>query len=334
MVTSETKLEQWSRFAVQIESLRKQGQKGLRKLDERALSELMDGYQRLIADLARARALGAPASTVDYLNRLAVAGHSLLYGYSRPSSPLRPGQWYYAFARAVRASRGAVLTAFLALFVPALIAYLAVQLHPVLAFDLVAPEFYSFEPPSSEHMHEIPSLMRPVAATSIISNNIQVTFLAFALGITAGIGTTLVLIYNGVHLGSVLGWLTYQGQSRAIWGWIMPHGATELIAICLAGAAGYLLADALLAPGLRTRVQALQRAARRALVIELGCMAMLVGAGLIEGLVSPSDSVPYGARLFILLASVGLWLGYFALAGRREETLSVSAPEDWWSDES
>ncbi|MEW6282964.1 MAG: stage II sporulation protein M, partial [Candidatus Eremiobacterota bacterium] len=281
-------------------------------------------------DLARARSLGAPASTVEYLNRLAVAGHSLLYGFSRPRTRVHPGQWYYAFARGVRSAPGAVLTAFLALFVPAVVSYLAVQLYPILAFDLVGPEFYDFRPTSAEHLHEIPHLVRPIAASTIISNNLQVTFMAFALGITAGIGTTLLLIYNGIHIGSVAGWMTYQGQARSLWGWIMPHGATELIAICLAGAAGYLLADAILAPGLRTRVAALQQAGSRALVIELGCMAMLLFAGLIEGLVSPS-AIPFGARLAILAASLLLWGVYFFFAGRGVAPgQAPTEPEEWW----
>lgn len=141
----------------------------------------------------------------------------------------------------------------------------------------------------------------------------------------------MLLIFNGVHLGSVAGWLTYQGQGRALWGWILPHGATELTAICLAGAAGYLLADAILAPGLRTRVAALRRAGRRALVIEVGCMVMLVFAGLIEGLVSPTE-IPFAARVAILLLSLALWIAYFLGAGRRHVELPPVALEEWWPE--
>lgn len=78
-------------------------------------------------------------------------------------------------------------------------------------------------------MHGIPSITRPVAASQIITNNIQVTFLAFAFGITAGIGTTYLLIHNGIHLGAVMSWLYLQGNGKAFWGWIMPHSGTELL---------------------------------------------------------------------------------------------------------
>ena len=133
--------------------------------------------------------------------------------------------------------------------------------------------------------------------------------------LTAGIGTTYVLVYNGIHIGAVAGWMSYQGQGRALWGWILPHGGTELLAICLAGAAGYLLADAMLAPGIQTRLAALQQAGLQALKIEVGCMVMLIFAGFIEGFISPS-SLPFLPRIGILVVSLGLWAAYFLQAGR------------------
>jgi uncharacterized membrane protein SpoIIM required for sporulation len=144
-----------------------------------------------------------------------------------------------------------------------------------------------------------------------------VTFLAFGLGLTAGIGTTVLLVFNGIHLGSVAGWMTLHGKERALWGWIMPHGGTELLAICLAGAAGYLLAGAIVAPGQLRRSTALKRVGGDALIIEIGCMAMLVIAGVIEGFVSPSG-IDYPSRIGVLTASLLVWAIYFLGAGRRK----------------
>jgi uncharacterized membrane protein SpoIIM required for sporulation len=204
-------------------------------------------------------------------------------------------------------------------FGSAIAAYIAVQLQPSLGYDLLADAFLDFDPASEENLHHIPSLARPVVSSAIITNNIQVTLLAFGLGLTAGIGTSALLIFNGVHLGSVAGWMTLQGKEKALWGWIMPHGATELLAICLAGAAGYLLAAAIVMPGQVRRSTALKRVGGDALVIEIGCIAMLVIAGLIEGFVSPS-SIDYTSRLGVLGLSLMLWAIYFLGAGRREVT--------------
>lgn len=312
---AERKQKEWASFAVRIDGLRKKGKRGLRALSEHELSELLDDYQSLLGDLGRARAMNAPANTIDSLNRLAVVAHGVLYGYSRDKERLSFEGSLSGFAQAVRSVPGAVALSFLMFWIPALVSYLAVQMVPGLAFDLVAPGFYNFDPPSGEHMHDIPSLMRPVASSSIIANNIQVTFLAFALGLTAGIGTTYVLVFNGVHIGAVAGWMSYQGQGKALLGWVLPHGSTELLAICLSGAAGYVLAGALYAPGLQTRVVALQKAGLEALKIELGCAVMLVFAGLIEGFVSPS-SIGLVARFTVLLGSMILWAAYFRYAGR------------------
>ena len=318
MTPEERKRAEWDEFAQQILKLRQGGKSALRKLSADELSGLMDKYQSLNADLARARSFQAPNSTIAYLNELAVAAHSVLYAYSQSSAPLNWRASYDVFARSVRAVPAALLLSNLMFWIPLLLAFFTVQLNPIMAVELVPPEFYNFEPPSADHMHEIPQLTRPVVATSIIANNIQVTLLLFALGLTCGLGTTAVLIFNGVHIGAVAGWMTYQGQGRAILGWILPHGSTELIAIILAGTAGYALADAILAPGLLTRVEALKKAGLLALKIELGCMFMLLVAGLIEGLVSPS-SIGFGPRIVILVSSITIWLLYFSQAGREKE---------------
>lgn len=323
MTPEERKRAEWDQFAQQIEKLGKGGKRALRKLSAEELSGLLDNYQSLNADLARARSFQAPNSTIAYLNELAVAAHSVLYAYSQSSAPLNWRTSYDIFARSVRAVPQALILSNLMFWIPLILAFFTVQLNPIMAVELVPPEFYNFEPPSADHMHEIPQLTRPLVATSIMANNIQVTLLLFALGLTCGLGTTAVLIFNGVHIGAVAGWMTYQGQGRAILGWILPHGSTELIAIILAGTAGYVLADAILAPGLLTRAEALKKAGLLALKIEVGCMLMLVVAGLIEGLVSPS-SIGFGPRLLILVSSVTLWLVYFSQAGREGDEAESS----------
>src|SRR5262249_23747564 len=154
--------------------------------------------------------------------------------------------WTSLFPIAVRSHLSAVAVSAALLFGPSVISYFAVQLHPELGYDLVSDGFIDFEPSRQDSLHDIPSLAPPIAASSILTNNIQVTLLAFGLGLTGGIGTSLILISNGVHLGAVAGWMQAKGNSRALWGWIMPHGGTELLAITLAGAAGFMLAKALI----------------------------------------------------------------------------------------
>ena len=322
MQTSEEKLNQWNRFSIRVQTLLKRGPRSLRKLSGAELSSLIDDYQVLTADLARARSLGASRSTVDHLNRIAVAGHNLLYGQIRRPSVEIGSDWFGSFARVVRRHAWAVALSATMFFGPAVVSYVAVQLYPSLGYDLLAEEFLEFDPASEENLHSIPTLARPVISSVIITNNIQVTLLAFGFGLTAGVGTSILLILNGVHLGSVAAWMTLHGKQKALWGWIMPHGATELLAICLAGAAGYLLAAAIVVPGEVRRSTALKRIGGDALRIEIGCMVMLVIAGLIEGFLSPS-SINYSTRIAILIVSLLIWAVYFLAV---EHKLQESAP--------
>lgn len=316
MEDSGEKLEQWTRFYQRAQALLRGGPRALRKLSAAELARLIDDYQALTADLARARSLGAARETVDQLNRIAVAGHNLLYGRIRLRDHSGPSYGLGGFARLARRHAWAVVLSAMVFFGAALASFAAVQLYPSLGYDLLADEFLDFDPASTDNLHEIPSLARPVISSLIISNNIQVTLLAFGLGLTAGIGTTVLLIFNGIHLGSVAGWMTLHGKDRALWGWIMPHGGTELLAICLAGAAGYLLAAAIVVPGQVRRSTALKNIGGDALVIELGCMVMLVIAGIIEGFISPSG-IDYPTRIGVLVTSLGLWAIYFLGAGRK-----------------
>ena len=324
MPDAEEKLEQWTRFHERAETLLRSGPRALRRLNGPELMRLIDDYQALTADLARARSLGAARETVDRLNRIAVTGHNLLYGQVRLRARGASSYGFGSFARAVRKHAWAVLLSSIMFFGSAAVTFIAVQLYPSLGYDLLAEEFFDFEPASTENLHRIPSLARPVISSIIISNNIQVTLLAFGFGLTAGIGTSILLIFNGIHLGSVAGWMALHGKERALWGWIMPHGGTELLAICLAGAAGYILASAIVTPGEVRRSTALKNLGGDALMIELGCMAMLVIAGLIEGFVSPSN-IDYPTRVGVLIVSLGLWAVYFLCAGRGGATPAPSA---------
>jgi uncharacterized membrane protein SpoIIM required for sporulation/uncharacterized RDD family membrane protein YckC len=314
--TADTKREQWSAFDREIADIAKSGARGLRLLRPNHLVRIIASYRQLAGDVARARSLGRDSVLVRRLNNTAIRAHNVLYGYHRSRTRAGGPSWLVRFPIAVRAHAMAVMFSAVMTFGPSVITYVAVQLHPDLGYDLVPAGFLDFEPARDVSLHNIPGLSRPVAASTIMTNNIQVTLLAFGLGMTAGLGTCLILVTNGMQLGAVAGWMASRGSSRALWGWIMPHGGTELLAIVLSGAAGFILASALIAPGNVRRSVALSRVAKDALSIILGVMGMLVVAGLIEGFVSPS-SIGYPARIAVLSITLAGWFLYLGLAGRK-----------------
>jgi uncharacterized membrane protein SpoIIM required for sporulation len=159
--------------------------------------------------------------------------------------------------------------------------------------------------------------MRPAMASLIFTNNIRVAFVAFAGGVLCGVGTVYVLISNGLLLGGVLGAAQFYGVAPLLWGFISPHGYLELTCIVIAGAAGLMLGDAVLRPGLLRRRDALAHAARSAVELLGGAAPVLVVAGLIEGFISPSE-LPLEVRLAIgPLAGVTLYVLLFTVGRRR-----------------
>jgi uncharacterized membrane protein SpoIIM required for sporulation len=169
-----------------------------------------------------------------------------------------------------------------------------------------------------------PEMFRPTMASRIISNNVQVTFGAFAAGITAGIGTLLILVLNGVSLGGVLGLYQSKGIIKLILAFVAPHGVLELTAVCIAGGAGFLLAAALLLPGRRTRKRALIENGRRAIRLVAAASVMLLVAGTLEGFVSPIPSWTLNAKLAVSGTTLVLLILYLSSARERR---GLTVPE-------
>src|SRR6185503_828495 len=164
-----------------------------------------------------------------------------------------------------------------------------------------------------------PQIFRPVMASQIIANNVQVTFSVFAFGIGFGIGTLLVLVLNGVSLGGVFGLYTAKGIGDLLLKFVAPHGVLELSAICIAGGAGFLLAAAVLVPGPRTRKRALVENSRRAIRLVAAATLLLLVAGTLEGFVSPIEWWPLSAKLAVSGATALLLVLYLA-SGRRSHS--------------
>jgi uncharacterized membrane protein SpoIIM required for sporulation len=149
--------------------------------------------------------------------------------------------------------------------------------------------------------------VKPAASSVIMTNNIGVTFTAFSGGIVGGLGTVYIIAFNGLMLGVVGAACAVAGMSVPLWSFVAPHGALELPAIILAGGAGLRLGQGVLFPGFLPRRASIARAGAEAVTLVIGCVPMLVIAGVIEAFVSPTAlAVPLkfgmGAALFVLLA--------------------------------
>ncbi len=198
---------------------------------------------------------------------------------------------------------------------PGLLAFIVSSVDPVQA-GLLLPgaELLANQISSQQEWWRDINEARAGNAALIAGNNIFVTLQAFAGGMLLGLLTIYAMVQNGLMLGVVAGLSTHYGFSDRLWGFIAAHATIELSVIFFAGGAGLQLAWAVLHPGLSTRGAALRVAARRAIVILLGCIPLLIIAGLIEAFISPSDlpiwvkltvSIGTGIALYSYLLGVG-----------------------------
>ena len=156
-------------------------------------------------------------------------------------------------------------------------------------------------------------------SAQLMSNNIQVTIKALAFGVTWGIGTLILLFYNGVLLGAVAADYIMGGQGLFLAGWLLPHGSIEIPAVLLGGQAGFLLGGAIIGWGDRTpRSERLRAVAHDLFAIVAGAAAMLVWAGLVEAFISQYHQpvIPYALKIAFGICEMLALTLYLGWAGR------------------
>jgi uncharacterized membrane protein SpoIIM required for sporulation len=144
-----------------------------------------------------------------------------------------------------------------------------------------------------------------VLSVGILTNNIVVSFFAFCSGIIFGLGTFYLIGMNGLSLGAMFAFTDQHGLAGRLFDFVIAHGCVELSCICIAGAAGAYLGEALIRPGERTRSEAFRAAAAESIRVLAVVTLLLFICGFIEGYVSPDPEVPRWARVTI---GVGYWL--------------------------
>ena len=310
----------WTAFSVALATAQK---RGLASLGEAGVREFVTEYRALSADLARLRtaSAGRALDEMFYLGRLVAGAHNLLY---RDRGMTLRDAVRYLFTdvpREIRRSAAPIALAALLLFGPAIIAAVGVVRSPDLAPRLLPSSMLHRaddgvrRAKSGEGYIDDPQLLRPVMASRIATNNVQVTFAVFAGGITAGLLTVVMLVLNGISMGSVVGLYASKGIGMLLLAFIAPHGVLELFSICVAAGGGFLIASGLLLPGNRTRGRALVENGRRAVRLIAASTFLLVIAGTLEGFVSPIEWWPIEGKLAVSGASA-VFL-YLYLAGGR-----------------
>jgi uncharacterized membrane protein SpoIIM required for sporulation len=318
----------WIAFAAQLAEAQR---RGLASLGEAGVRAFVAEYRALSTDLARLRtaAHGKSNEELFYLGRLVAGAHNLLYRDRK--STLRELLRFVAIEvpTEVRRSFRPIVLAAAFLFIPAIIAYTAVVRDPAVAgvflpvSMLDRAESGVSRAKTGDGYIDDPQVFRPVLASQIIANNVQVTIATFAAGITAGLGTAFLLVLNGTSIGGVFGLYAAKGIGALLLAFVAPHGVLELSAICIAAGGGLLIAAALLIPGRRTRRRALAENSGRAMRLLAASTLLLLVAGSIEGMISPIPYWPLSLKLIVSALTAVLLVVYLRGGVGSEQSASL-----------
>lgn len=309
---------EWERLEAIAEKLRP-GRLTGPGLDE--IWELGKLYNAAVSDLSLLRssepALGADSQVLAYLNALVIRVHGMIYR-TRPFK-WSSVWWFLAqgFPSTVRRTVGyvALSTSLFGLF--GILGFVLGLKEPGF-MELLVPESILVKVEEGKVWFSHLQTMAPMASSWLMTHNISVTFLVIASGITFGVGTVYLMSLNGLLLGTVAAACYKHGLSGEFWSFVLPHGSLELSAICIAGGAGLILGHALLDPGPYRRSEFLAVRGKEAGKLALGCIPLLILAGVIEAFFSPAP-LPHEIKFAFAGASFLSLVTYLCVSGKTKD---------------
>ncbi|WP_226670247.1 stage II sporulation protein M [Metabacillus litoralis] len=272
-------------------------------------------YQKAAQNLSYSQTYFPKEDVTPYLNGLVSKAHNLLY--KDQTSSMKQFRYFFStkFIGLFLEQWKFIVIAMLLFALGALGSYFSVLNDTLNVYSVLPSEIAQGVDPESlgEHEGEVDS---PFMSATIMTNNIQVAVLAFAGGITFGILTVYLLIYNGIIIGALAALFWQHDKAYDFWAYIVPHGMIELTAIFIAGGAGLLMGYKLFVPGPYTRAYQLKQQAKRSVQLLLGTIPLFVIAGIIEGYITPAP-ISLEAKYIVALSTVFGLIFYVSLGKAR-----------------
>jgi uncharacterized membrane protein SpoIIM required for sporulation len=286
-------------------------------------------YERTAADLARITTFSSEPETRRFLENLVARAYGEIHETREKQRRLYPLQWFFqvwpnTFRRHVRA------------FYLSLIITLAGCAFGglALAFDpeskpVLMPFSHLLQDPAKRVAEEEKATddrmegYKTSFSAQLMTHNTKVSIFTFSLGMSWGVGTIIMLFYNGVILGAVAVDYIAAGQTKFLLGWLMPHGVIEIPAILIAGQAGLILAAALIGRGRRTPLRTrLREVSGDVTTLIFGVALMLVWAGFIEAFLSQYHEpvIPYNVKIAFGVVELSLLCLFLAKSGKHSKT--------------
>lgn len=309
----ESRRPAWNGFARIVKGLSSRKYRG-----HEAFAQFPSRYRAVCQDLSLARYRRYGLGITGRLNDLVQAGHNALYGQRR--SPLRRVAHFFVaeFPREVRAARGPFWLATVLFFVPFLLLMLAGAVAPEWVLAVVGPQeratlLENFGGAKIERASPLQDLQM---WAFYVNNNVSIDFRIFAGGIAFGLGTLFFLLLNGIGIGAAAGYAIHADIAPTFFAFVAGHSSLELLAIPVSGAAGFKLAQGIIAPGRMTRGHALRVRAVEGVRLVAGAATMTFLAAFIEGFWSAS-SAPHEVKYVVGALGWVAVIAFFVLGGRR-----------------
>lgn len=311
----------------ELSDLAQQLQRG-RNHDPDAVNKLVVGYRALGRDVSLARKTLPGSRLHRFIEALFFELHALLH--KRAANPWQDLKQLYRDDIPATLSRIRVpLVSIVLLFLfsaasGAWLVWTFPELAALFLSENTIDEVQAGRLWTDDLLNVVPS---SVLTLAIFTNNAVVSFFAFALGVFYGLGTLYIIALNGFMLGSVFAYTARYGLADELFRFVVAHGIVELSVICVAGAAGVLLGEALARPGNQSRTRAFQAASRLGLQLMAALVPILLVCGFIEGYVSPNPAYPLASRVFIGVAwGFVAWALITGRVFRRPQTEGLPRP--------
>lgn len=309
----------WKRLEELIDQARTM--RGLRSLSRDEVRELARSYRRAASDLAIARVESRDQRLVSYLNNLVIRAHGMIYRTESKGGRAILNFYLYDFPAIFRRTFRYTLAVFLIFLAIAIPSFFATWRNDDFADFAYVQRPLVQKIKDHQNWWEELNKEAPVGAAGIITNNISVGILTFALSIFPVVGTVNVLKTTALQFGAINALVFKYGMGHTLWSFVAGHAVLELTAIFIAGGAGLMIGLSVLAPGERTRREALIEKGAVAIKLMAGCFPLFVIAGLIEGFISPLP-IHSGFRFAVSAATAVALAAYLLKPERKAETLA------------
>ena len=281
-------------------------------------------YERTAADLARLTTCCSEPESRRFLESLVARAYAEIHETREKQRRFLPLQWFFqTWPRSFRKHIGAFYLSLAVTLAGCAFGGLAIAFDPD-AKPVLMPFSHLLEDPAKRVADEEKAVADRLQghktgfSAELMTHNTRVSIFTLALGMTWGIGTIIMLFYNGVILGAVAVDYIRAGQTKFLLGWLMPHGVVEIPAILIAGQAGLLLAFALIGRGSRTPMRArLREISSDLTTLIFGVALMLVWAGFIEAFLSQYHEpvIPYSVKIAFGCVELVLLFLFLAKSG-------------------